>query len=106
MLTPLLCIISYAKSLSNELKHSAKVKEADLIFITAQLLFSLTNELIDRAIVGGNSSGPHYQLSPLNRIVEDAVEIITPLAETKGITLNLVLLPTECAVALDRERVQ
>lgn len=40
MLTPLKCIISFAKSLDRELKHSEKRKDAEMISLTASLVLS------------------------------------------------------------------
>lgn len=87
MVTPLKCIISFATSLQKELKHSAKCREAELIYVTAKLLLSQVKSLLDKNMIKNEIFTLQYQHVPVNRIVSDAVSIMSHLAEQKSVKI-------------------
>ena len=106
MVTPLKCIISFATSLQKELKHSPKCKEAELIYVTAKLLLSEVKLLLDKNMIQNEIFTLQYEHVPINRIISDAVQIMTHQAGQKSITIDYTPLPRELIVKIDPLRVQ
>lgn len=77
MVTPLRCIISFANNLQDELKHSERRKDAELILVTSKLLLQQVKLLLDQSMIENEMFVPQYEEMPLNRIVQDAVQILS-----------------------------
>jgi hypothetical protein len=69
-------MISFAASILKELKHSPKKHEAELIFTTAKLLLSQVKLLLDKNMLEHNMFQPNFEVSPVNKTIKDAVEIL------------------------------
>lgn len=76
MLTPLQCIVSFAKSLDKELTHSAKRKDAQMISLTASLVLSQIKLMLDKSLLENNRFKANYQDCPINRVIGDVVMIM------------------------------
>lgn len=102
MLTPLWCIVNRSKSLGGKLKHfeSSLATSAELICITGKLLLALANDNIERSLTGKRNV--EVGLCPLNRIIDDVIEIVRPLA--KG-DITFEPLASESVIELDQARV-
>ena len=106
MVTPLKCIISFANSLQKELKHSPKCKEAELIYVTAKLLLSEVKLLLDQNMIQNEIFTLQFEHVPFNRIISDAVQIMSHQAGQKNIQIDYTPLPRELIVKIDPLRVQ
>ena len=76
MVTPLKCIMSFAKSLEDHLKHDDKKEDAQLIYITARLLLSEIKILLDKNLIDQEKFEAQWEKAPFSRIVYDAVQIM------------------------------
>lgn len=76
MVTPLKCIMNFAKSLEDHLKHSKKQEDAQLIFVTAKLLFSEIKLLLDKNLIDYERFEAQWETAPFSRIVSDTVQIM------------------------------
>lgn len=106
MLTPLKCIASFANSLQKELRHNAKRKDAELIYVTSKLLLSQVTMLLDRNLFDTDMFSLSPEPVPINRIVADTVQIISHQAELRNITIELDPLHCEAIINIDALRVQ
>lgn len=87
MVTPLKCIISFAKTLEKELTFSPRHKDAQMIQLTANLLLSEVKMSLDRSLLENNRFVPDYTNCPINRVVADVIDIMRAQADLKQIQL-------------------
>ena len=76
MVTPLKCMISFATSVLKELQNSPKKHEAELILTTAKLLLSQVKLLLDKNMLEHDMFQPNFEVSPVNKTVKDAIDIL------------------------------
>ena len=105
-ITPLKCIINFSQSLQNVLKHSDARREAEFIYVTAKLILSQVKMLLDRNMLANDLFTLSNEDVPINRIVEDAVQIMKAIASVKSIAINLKFLQDETIVNVDPTRLQ
>lgn len=106
MVTPLKCIISFAQSLEQELKHSPKRADAELIYITGKLLLSQIKLLLDRSLIENGAFTPSFEFTPVNRIINDCTRILKQQAQVKEITIVMKPMRKELILKIDPLRVQ
>jgi signal transduction histidine kinase len=75
-ITPLKCIVSFSQKLQKVLKHSDARRDAEYIYITAKLILSQVKMLLDRNMLKNDLFTLSNEDVPINRIVEDAVQIM------------------------------
>lgn len=87
MVTPLKCIVSFAKSILKELEHSPKRHEAELIISTTKLILSQVKLLLDKNMIEHDLFEPELTLSPLNKTVSSVIEILEKQADLQQIEI-------------------
>ena len=75
-ITPLKCIVSFSQSLQRELKHSDARRDAEYIYITVKLILSQVKMLLDKNMLKNGLFALSNEDVPINRIVDDAVQIM------------------------------
>ena len=80
MVTPLQCIVSFAKSLDKELIHSDKRRNAQLISLTASLVLSQVKLMLDKSLLENDRFVANFQDCPINRVIADVVIIMSEQA--------------------------
>ena len=106
LLTPLKCIISFAKTLERDLIHSNNRKEAQMIELTAKLISSQVQMLLDNNMIDHDKFELDLQDCPINRVVSDVIAIMNEMAAPKRIEIVFKPLPTELILKMDLVRTQ
>ena len=75
-ITPLKCIVNLSQKLQKVLKHSEDRRDAEYIYITAKLILSQVKMLLDSNMLKNDLFTLSNEEVPINRIVEDAVQIM------------------------------
>ena len=106
LLTPLKCIISFAKTLERDLIHSNNRKEVQMIELTAKLISSQVQMLLDNNMIDHDKFELDLQDCPINRVVSDVIAIMNEMAAPKRIEIVFKPLPTELILKMDLVRTQ
>jgi signal transduction histidine kinase len=107
--TPVNAIMGYADLLALEIKgplNAGQKQMLDRVIITARHLLGLIAEVLDLAKIGSGQMDMRLERIPLADVVERALDQIAPLAQAKGLSLEVgeERDAEEIAVLADRTR--
>ena len=104
--TPLNAILGFSQLLQLQERENKNVSSnAGEIISAGEYLLSLINEILDLATIEAGKTKFNLEKVSCSNILTLSLDIISPLANQKNITIN-VSSPSECFVTADRKRLQ
>jgi signal transduction histidine kinase len=104
--TPLNAILGFSELMKLDENNSDHVyKNADKIMIAGDYLLSLINEILDLSVIESGKAEFNLEKISCNEILSQSLDIISPLAVQKNITINITN-PSQCFVFADHRRLQ
>lgn len=104
--TPLNAILGFSQLLKMNDSENKKVSDnADEIISAGDYLLSLINEILDLAAIESGKTDLNLEPVLCNDILKLSMDIVSPLADKKNITINLNSI-SECHVMADSRRLQ
>ncbi|RYZ07649.1 MAG: PAS domain S-box protein [Myxococcales bacterium] len=105
--TPLNAILGYVRMLQSGLLSPDKHQRAvDTIARNATSLTKIVEDVLDISRIVSGKLRLNVQVVDLPLVVRNAVDVVTPTAEAKGVRIECVLDPSASPIAGDPERLQ
>lgn len=103
--TPLNAVIGFAQAVRHlpDLSRDRIQDYADNIDSAGRHLLSIIDDVLDTIRIGSGTLDVDRERQPLAGVVEEAVAMVSPLAESGGVRID-VLAPPDLAAVIDRRR--
>jgi PAS domain S-box-containing protein len=107
--TPLNSIIGFTgillQGLAGPLNEEQR-KQLGMVQLSARHLLALINDVLDISKIEAGQLEVQHELFDLRQSIEKAVQTVAPLAERKGLILQIKVLPTSGQIVGDQRRVE
>lgn len=105
--TPLNAILGFGQLLEMSVPESKQQRQVQHILSAGKHLLSLINEILDLSRVESGQMTLSLEPVPVRELVEEALGLVRPLAETHGVRLAPApTVPGTCRVRADRTRLR
>ena len=104
--TPLNAILGFAQLLESDLRGSPQAPQAEQILVAGRHLLTLIDEVLDIARIESGELRLSLEPQPLQALVQEALDLLSPLADRQGIALHLAPELAGLAVMADRQRLR
>lgn len=104
--TPLVAILGSAEILTQELTEPSLKKWAQNIFISGKRLLETQNLILDLSKIEAEKIEVVYSIISMADTIKEVVSLFTPLAQKKGLKLNLDLVEKDINARLDERLVR
>lgn len=104
--TPLNAILGFAQLLESDLHHPIQLSQVEHILAAGRHLLSLIDEVLDIARIESGDVKLSLEPQVLRELVQEAIDLLTPLAARQGISLHLAPDFAGMAALADRQRLR